>query len=68
MLHRPAPLAALVVLVQPVVAGLSAWAVFGERMTMLQALGAGIALGGVAIAQVVGRGPAPAPAAAPETP
>jgi len=64
----PAPLAALVVLVQPVVAGLSAWAVFGERMTALQALGAGVALGGVALAQVVGRGSAPAPHAAPETP
>ncbi len=64
----PAPLAALVVLVQPVVAGLAAWAVFGERMTPLQALGAGIALGGVALAQMVGRAPSPATAMAPETP
>jgi drug/metabolite transporter (DMT)-like permease len=38
----PAPLAALVVLVQPVVAGLAAWMAFGERMTPLQALGAGV--------------------------
>ena len=58
----PAPLAALVVLVQPVVAGLAAWAVFGERMTSLQALGAGIALGGVALAQMVGRAPTQATA------
>jgi drug/metabolite transporter (DMT)-like permease len=58
----PAPLAALVVLVQPVVAALAAWAAFGEQLTMLQALGGAIALGGVALAQAAGRS-APAPAA-----
>jgi drug/metabolite transporter (DMT)-like permease len=51
----PAPLAALVVLVQPVVAALAAWAAFGEYLTSLQALGGAIALGGVALAQVAGR-------------
>ena len=56
----PAPLAAVVVLVQPVVAALAAWAAFGERLTPMQALGGAIALGGVAIAQTAGRRPAPA--------
>jgi len=51
----PAPLAAVVVLVQPVVAALAAWAAFGERLTPMQALGGAIALGGVAIAQAAGR-------------
>jgi drug/metabolite transporter (DMT)-like permease len=51
----PAPLAALVVLVQPVVAAIAGWAAFGERLTPMQALGGAIALGGVAIAQTAGR-------------
>jgi drug/metabolite transporter (DMT)-like permease len=63
----PAPLAAVVVLIQPVVAGLAGWAAFHETITSTQALGGAIALAGVAIAQATGRGPAPAPAAAPET-
>ena len=58
----PAPLAALVVLVQPVVAALAAWAAFGERLTPLQLLGGAIALGGVAVAQTAGRS-APTPVA-----
>jgi drug/metabolite transporter (DMT)-like permease len=64
----PAPLAAVVVLVQPVVAALAAWAAFGERLTWLQALGGAVALGGVALAQAAGRGPAPQPAAAQAAP
>jgi drug/metabolite transporter (DMT)-like permease len=51
----PAPLAAVVVLVQPVAAALAAWAAFGERLTAMQALGGAIALGGVAIAQTAAR-------------
>lgn len=57
----PAPLASVVVLVQPVVAALSAWAVFGERLTPLQALGCGVALGGVVLAQAAGRAAVAAP-------
>jgi drug/metabolite transporter (DMT)-like permease len=63
----PAPLAAVVVLVQPVVAAIAGWAVFAEIMTPLQALGGAIALGGVAIAQMSGRSADPGPAAAPKT-
>jgi drug/metabolite transporter (DMT)-like permease len=55
----PAPLAAVVVLVQPVVAAIAAWAAFGERMTWMQALGGAIALGGVVLAQAAGRARAP---------
>jgi drug/metabolite transporter (DMT)-like permease len=65
----PAPLAAVVVLVQPVVAALAAWAAFGETLTWPQALGGAIALCGVALAQAAGRGRAAGmPDAAPETP
>jgi drug/metabolite transporter (DMT)-like permease len=55
----PAPLASVVVLVQPIVAALAAWAAFGEPLTWMQALGGAIALGGVVLAQVAGRAPAP---------
>jgi drug/metabolite transporter (DMT)-like permease len=51
----PAPLAAVVVLVQPVVAALAAWVVFREPMTWMQALGGAIALAGVVLAQAAGR-------------
>jgi len=47
----PAALASVVVLVQPVVAALLGWAAFGEAVAPLQALGAAVALAGVAIAQ-----------------
>jgi drug/metabolite transporter (DMT)-like permease len=60
----PAPLAAVVVLVQPVVAALAAWAAFGERLTWMQALGGAIALGGVVLAQAAGRAAARREAAA----
>jgi drug/metabolite transporter (DMT)-like permease len=63
----PAPLAAVVILVQPVVAAIAGWAAFGETLTWMQALGGAIALGGVALARTGGRTPQPAPvAAAPE--
>lgn len=59
----PAPLAAVVVLVQPVVAALSAWVAFGERLTWVQAAGCAVALGGVALAQASGRKAVEHPAA-----
>ena len=56
----PASLAAVVVLVQPVVAAALGWALFGEAVGPLQAAGAALALGGVALAQSAAR-PRPAP-------
>jgi drug/metabolite transporter (DMT)-like permease len=59
----PAPLAAVVVLVQPVVAALAGWAAFREPLTGLQALGGAIALAGVVLAQAAARtGPTGVPA------
>lgn len=55
----PVSLAAVAVLVQPVVAAFMGWAVFGEAVTPLQALGGVVALGGVAVAQAGARRPAP---------
>jgi drug/metabolite transporter (DMT)-like permease len=51
----PTALAAIVVLVQPVVAALLSWAMFGEAITPLQGLGGALALCGVALAQLSAR-------------
>lgn len=48
----PTALAAVVVLVQPVVAALLSWALFGEAVAPIQALGGALALAGVAVAQL----------------
>lgn len=50
--HLPTALTALVVLIQPVVAGALAWVLFGEALTALQIAGGALALGGVVIAQM----------------
>ncbi len=55
----PTALAAVVVLVQPVIAAALGWLIFAEAMTPLQALAAGLALVGVAIAQTAARPPQP---------
>jgi drug/metabolite transporter (DMT)-like permease len=55
----PTALAAVVVLVQPVVAGLLGWWLFGEAMTPLQGAAAALALAGVAVAQLSARKPQP---------
>ncbi len=55
----PVSLAAVAVLVQPVVAALLGWWVFGEAVTPVQALGGAVALAGVALAQAGARPPAP---------
>ena len=47
----PTATASVVVLVQPAVAALLGWMIFSEAMTLLQGLGAIIALAGVAVAQ-----------------
>ena len=61
----PPELAGVVVLIQPVVAALLGWAVFGEAVTPWQAAGGALALGGVVLAQAgAKRAPAPAQAEA----
>jgi drug/metabolite transporter (DMT)-like permease len=51
----PTSLASVVVLVQPVVAAYAGWAIFGEALGPLQAVGAGVALAGVVLAQWAAR-------------
>lgn len=55
----PTALAAVVVLGQPVVAALAGWLVFDETIGPVQALGALVALAGVAVAQAAARRMAP---------
>ena len=57
----PTALAAVVVLVQPVVAAALGWAAFGEAVNPLQGLGALLALGGVVLAQTTAKSASPAP-------
>ncbi|HTX47942.1 MAG TPA: EamA family transporter [Caulobacteraceae bacterium] len=47
----PASTAAVTVLVQPVAAALLAYLMFGETLTWLQTVGAGVALAGIVVAQ-----------------
>ena len=47
----PASITAVTILVQPVVAGLLGWWVFGETLTPVQALGGVLVLGAVVLAQ-----------------
>jgi drug/metabolite transporter (DMT)-like permease len=47
----PAGLAALIILIQPVIASALGWAVFGEALAPLQWLGAGMVLAAIYIAQ-----------------
>lgn len=54
----PTALAAVVVLVQPIVAALLGWLLLGEAITPLQALGAAVVLVGVALAQSSAAGKA----------
>lgn len=60
----PGPVAAVVMLVQPVVAALLGWLAFGEGLAVQQALGGLLVLAGVLMAQIAARRPA-ATAAAP---
>jgi drug/metabolite transporter (DMT)-like permease len=60
----PAATTAVVVLIQPVVAAALGWLLFAEVITPLQALGAGAALAGVALAQRAGVRAPPATAVA----
>ena len=60
----PASLTAVTILIQPVVAGLLGWLVFGETLTPIQALGGALVLGAVVLAQVSARKKTGAPAEA----
>jgi drug/metabolite transporter (DMT)-like permease len=51
----PTALAAVTVLVQPVVAAGIGWLVFSERISLIQALGAAVLLAGVVLAQLSAR-------------
>lgn len=60
----PASVTAVTILIQPVVASLLGWWVFGETLTPIQALGGVLVLGAIVMAQVSTRRPKPTPAAA----
>ena len=51
----PTALAAMVILIQPVVAAAASWVVFHEAVGPIEALGGGLALAGVAVAQLAAR-------------
>ncbi|MGY6661448.1 MAG: DMT family transporter [Glycocaulis sp.] len=55
----PAPLAALLLLVQPIVAAAAGWILFDEALSAIQLLGAAIILAGLYVAQR--KSPAPPP-------
>ncbi|MGE5501575.1 MAG: EamA family transporter, partial [Ignavibacteriales bacterium] len=55
--------AAVVVLIQPVVAAFLGWVLFGEAVGPMQAAGAALALAGVAIAQWAAARTPPSPLA-----
>jgi drug/metabolite transporter (DMT)-like permease len=57
-----AALAAIVMLIQPIVAALLGWVLLAEPISWLQGLGAGVALAGICLAQISTRTP-PAPEA-----
>ena len=58
----PTSTASVVVLVQPIVAGVMGWVLFGELLGPVQAAGMAVVLGGVVLAQWASRGAAPGPA------
>jgi drug/metabolite transporter (DMT)-like permease len=47
----PASITAVTILIQPVVAGLLGWWIFGETLTPIQALGGALVLGAIVMAQ-----------------
>ena len=47
----PASVTAVTILIQPVVAGLLGWWIFGETLTPVQALGGALVLGAIVLAQ-----------------
>lgn len=61
----PTSTASVVVLVQPIVAGLMGWLLFGELLGPVQAAGMAVVLGGVVLAQWASRPKAPTSGLAP---
>ena len=54
----PPAIAAVIILIQPIVAGLLSWWIFGETLTPVQALGGALVLGAILLAQWSARKPA----------
>lgn len=57
----PAPVASIIILVQPVVSAIAGWVMFGEALVAIQFLGAGLVLTGVWLAQRRAKPVRPAP-------
>jgi len=56
----PASVTAVTILIQPIVAGLLSWWIFGETLTPVQALGGALVLAAIVLAQLsTRRKPAP---------
>lgn len=51
----PAGITAVTILIQPIVAGLLSWWIFGETLTAIQAAGGALVLGAIVLAQVSAR-------------
>ena len=51
----PAPIASIIILVQPVVSAIAGWLMFGEGLIAVQMFGAGLVLTGVWLAQRLGK-------------
>jgi drug/metabolite transporter (DMT)-like permease len=58
----PASVTAVTILIQPIVAALLGWWVFGETLTPIQAAGGALVLAAVVLAQRSPPAPAPQPA------
>lgn len=55
----PAAITAVTILIQPIVAGLLSWWIFGETLTPIQALGGALVLAAIVLAQWSTRKPGP---------
>ena len=64
----PASVTAVTILIQPIVAGLLSWWIFGETLTPVQALGGALVLSAIVLAQWSSRKPQTKTGAGPEDP
>ena len=64
----PASIAAVIILIQPVMASVLAWFIFGETLTPIQAMGGALVLAAIVLAQWSTRGPKPKTGAGPSDP
>lgn len=60
--HLPASVTAVTILIQPIIAALLGWWVFGETLTPIQAAGGALVLAAIVLAQQSPPTPAPQPA------